>query len=345
MLAAWLETAGYTCTQAENAARAQALLTERAVDVALLDVTMPGQDGISLARDLRDRHPEMLVILVIGLQRVDLAAEAMRLGLRDYLLKPFTRQDLLQSIRRAVEWRDSLQRDHAARLALQAEIGARRQALVAAFGALENVSAGALETLLVAQTRRNPAKAAHAVRVARMAVDLATALGVDDTLKAHIERGALLHDIGKIAMPDALMHKDGPFSEEEFETIRRHAQIGFEIVGSVPALKIPAELVLASHEAFDGSGYPRGLAGSAIPLGSRIIAVVDTFDALTWGRQQRDPVGRARAAAELVRCAGTQFDPDLVRAWLRVAEWLSTEPSQNTDLTLAGVETATGARS
>ncbi len=342
MLAAWLEAAGYTCAQAHDAAQAVALLAEQPADVALVDLTMPGKDGMSLARDLRDRHSEMAVILVTGQQRFDVAVEGMRLGLRDYLLKPFSRQDLLQSVRRAVEWRASLQRDLAARLALQSEIEARRQALADAFIALENASAAALEALLVAQTRRNPAKAAHALRVAEMAVDLADAIGVDDETRSHIERGALLHDIGKIAMPDALMHKPGPLSEEEIATIRTHARIGFEIVSTVPALRVPAEIVLASHEAYDGTGYPYGLAGDAIPLGSRIIAVVDTFDALTWGRLNRDPVSRARAAAELVRCAGTQFDPDVVRAWLRVAEWQHPEQRAASDPSFAALEAGTG---
>jgi response regulator RpfG family c-di-GMP phosphodiesterase len=153
-----------------------------------------------------------------------------------------------------------------------------------------------------------------------MAVTLGTKLGLIDTELAVLERGALLHDIGKVAMPDALMCKAGPLTEDEIAIIRTHPQVGFAIVSVVPSLQLPAEIVLASHEAGDGSGYPRGLAGAAIPLGARITAVTDTFDALTWSRVYHEPVSKVRAAAELVRCAGTQFDPEVVQAWLRVLD-------------------------
>jgi putative nucleotidyltransferase with HDIG domain len=341
MLAAWLEAAGCTCAQAHDADEALSLLADRPADVALLDLAMPGQDGIWLARELRERSSDTALIMVTGLQRFDAAVDAMRIGVRDYLLKPFSRQELLQSVRRAVEWRESLERQRAEGLALRAEIETRSSALADAFTALENASAAALEALLVAQTSRSPEKAAHAVRVAAMAVDLAKALGVDEAMQSHIERGALLHDIGKIAMPDALMHKTGPLNEEEITLIRTHAAIGRDIVSTVPALRVPADIVFASHEAWDGSGYPRGLAGTEIPLGSRVIAVVDTFDALTWGRLYRDPVGHARAAAELVRCAGIQFDPDVVRTWLRIAERYPANGRDAADLEYASVESPT----
>jgi len=345
MLATWLETAGYACTQASDAAEALTLVTGGSAEVALVDLTMPGQNGIWLARELRERHGDMAIILVTGLQSFEAAVEGMRLGLRDYLLKPFSRQELLESVRRAIEWRASLQKDREAYLALQTEIDRRRRALIDAFAALESTSTAALQALLTAHARRTPGKIAHAARVANMAVELAAALGVDPDTIAHIERGALLHDIGKIAMPDTLMCKPGPLSEEEIGTIRTHPEIGFEVVSTVPALAIPAQIVLASHEAFDGTGYPQGLSGEAIPLGSRIVAVVDTFDALTWSRPRRDPISRARAAAELVRGAGAQFDPDVVRAWLRVAEWDQTDQDETPARALATVETPTGRRS
>jgi response regulator RpfG family c-di-GMP phosphodiesterase len=153
-----------------------------------------------------------------------------------------------------------------------------------------------------------------------MAVALAEALDVSGTELVEIEHGALLHDLGKVAMPDALIYKPGPLTEDEIAVIRTHAQIGHDIIAVVPSLQKAAQIVLYSHESWDGTGYPAGLAGDDIPLGSRITAVVDTFDALTWGRVYRDAVSYARAAAELVRCAGTQFDPRVVHAWLRVAE-------------------------
>ena len=185
---------------------------------------------------------------------------------------------------------------------------------------IEQATAAALDALITTLAHRHPDAVAHARRVARMATALGRALRLDEATITDIERGALLHDIGKVAMPDALMQKPGPLTEEDIALIRTHVEVGREIVGAAPALAVAADIVGTSHEAWDGSGYPHGLTGEAIPIGARIIAIVDTFDALTWGRGDDDPVVYARAAAELVRCAGSQFDPDVVRAWLRVAE-------------------------
>jgi response regulator RpfG family c-di-GMP phosphodiesterase len=320
MLTTWLHGAGHRCIVACDANEALAAMHAQPADVALLDLALPGMDGVWLARQLRESQRDTALIMVTGLQRFDAAVEGMRLGVLDYLLKPFTRRQLLDSINRAVEWRESTRRQKLEHARLQEEIDRRSEALSDTFTRLQCVSAGALESLLVTLHARNPDACAHGRRVAEMAVTLADALGVGGEERAHIERGALLHDIGKIAIPDALIHKPGPLTEEEIAVIRTHVQIGHDIIAVVPPLEEAARIVLCSHEAWDGSGYPAGYAGKQIPLGSRITAVVDTFDALTWGRVYRDAVSYARAAAELVRCAGTQFDPDVVHAWLRVAE-------------------------
>ena len=320
MLTTWLDAAGYTTRAAADAVEALAVMDEWDVDVALLDLALPGRDGVWLARQLRDTQRDTALIMVTGLQRFDAAVEGMRLGVMDYLLKPFSRRQLLDSVQRAVEWRQSTERQRTELEDLRCQIKGKSDALAEAFQELEHASAGALESLIVTLDTRNPDASAHARRVASMAVDLAKALSVSGQALVDVERGALLHDIGKVAMPDALIHKPGPLTEDEIAIIRTHARIGHDIIAVVPSLGEAARIVLYSHEAWDGSGYPAGLAGEEIPIGSRITAVVDTFDALTWGRVYRDAVSYARAAAELVRCAGTQFDPDVVHTWLRLAD-------------------------
>jgi response regulator RpfG family c-di-GMP phosphodiesterase len=262
----------------------------------------------------------MALIMVTGQQRFDAAVEGMRLGVRDYLLKPFTRTELVHSVRRAAEWQESLARQREHEQELRRDIEERSRALSEAFKAIEIASSATLAALLETLGHRDAETAAHAVRISRMAGELAVAVGVSGDLRVDIERGALLHDIGKVAMPDSLIYKTGPLTEEEIALIRTHPAVGHSILSVVPALAVAAEIVLASHEAWDGSGYPRGLTGTEIPLGSRIVGVVDTYDALTWGRRHRDPISRVRAAAELVRCSGTQFDPEVVNRWLRVAD-------------------------
>lgn len=320
MLVAWLQGAGYRCGEAAGAGTALEYLETHAVDVSLIDLAMPGHDGLWLAREIRARSQDIGLVVITGLQRFDAAVESMRLGVLDYLLKPFSRQDLLLTVRRAVAWRETLRRDGERSAELHRVIETRQRGLAGRFEALGDPSAGALEALLVTLHQRHPAAAAHARRVARMAVDLALALGLTPSETADVERGALLHDIGKVVLPDAVMEKAGPLEEEEIALIRTHAQCGHDIVSVVPALRPAAEIVRASHEAWDGSGYPAGLAGTEIPIGARIVAVVDTFDVLTWGSLAHDPIAYARAAAELVRSAGVRFDPDVVRAWLRVAD-------------------------
>lgn len=327
MLTTWLGGAGYECRAVADAAEALMAAEEQPADVALLDLALPGEDGIWLARQLREQTRDTALIMVTGLQRFDAAVEGMRLGVMDYLVKPFTRRQLLDSVDRAVQWREHALRAKSERQRLEQQIELNGQAVSDAFRQLESASAATLDALLVTLHTRNPEACAHARRVAQMALMLAHAMGVAEPELTHIARGALLHDIGKVAMPDALIHKPGPLTEEEIALIRTHAQVGHEIVATVPSLREAARVVLHSHEAWDGSGYPAGLCGGEIPLGSRIVAVVDTHDALTWGRICRDAVSTARAAAELVRCSGSQFDPDVVRAWLRVAEQTEAQPA------------------
>lgn len=320
VLVTWLEACGYRCAAAGDADAALDYVSAHAVDVALLDLALPGRDGLWLATRLRAQASDTALILVTGQQRFDAAVAGMRLGVLDYLVKPFSRDHLLQAVRRAAEWRASLRRDLEREAALQQEIAARQAAIADAFAALQQTTTGAIEALLETLHRRNPNEHAHAARVARMAVDLAAAMGVAPSEMADIERAALLHDIGKIALPDALMHGDGPLMDADVAMIRRHVELARDIVGRVRALAGVAAIVGASHEAFDGSGHPAGLSGDEVPLGARIISVVDTFDALTWRVDAADPVTFARAAAELVRCAGTRFDPRVVHAWLRTAD-------------------------
>ncbi len=321
MMSQWLTTAGYQCASASAAVEALDVVDRQpSIDVALLDLAMPGEDGVWLARRLRERQNDLALIMCTGWQSFDAAVEGMRIGILDYLLKPFTRTELMEAVQRGLKWRQEAQQAREERQRLESEIEQRSLALADAFRALEAASSSALEALLVTFNNRDPDAFEHAKRVARMSTALGAAIGLKDTVLTQVEHGALLHDIGKIAMPDSLMRKPGPLSEEEIGIIRTHPKIGYDIVRVLPRLRPAAEIILTSHEAWDGSGYPKGLRGDDIPVGSRIVAVTDTFDALTWSRVYREPVSAASAAAELVRCAGSQFDPDIVRVWLRIVE-------------------------
>ena len=317
VLVAWLTDEGYRCVAAGDAAEALTRGAVRSFDVALVDWMLSDEGGARLGRELRNTHRDMALIVVTNTQ-ID-ALQATDLEITEQLYKPFTRQQLIDTVGCAVRWRATRKLSDGWR-DLDQRLTARAMELAQVFVEADTASTSALRALITQVHRSNPEAALHAQRVARMAVAIGTWLRLPTADLDLVEQGALLHDVGKAALPDAIIAKPNPLTDEEIAIIRTHPQVGFAMVSAVPALRRPAELVLASHEAWDGSGYPRHLAGSAIPLGARITAVADTFDALTWSRVYREPVSQVRAAAELVRCAGTQIDPAVVHAWLRLMD-------------------------
>ena len=316
MLSRWLQSAGLRCTAASTPAEALDTFDRDPADVALIDLRLGRDSGLTTVRELRARREDLAIVLVTGVASFDAAVEGMRLGVMDYLLKPFTRGELLNLVGRALDWSASQSGQRAERERFEREVERRRRELAETFMRLEVASTATLDALLATLERCSPETYVHAQRVARVAVVLARVLGLPPEVVTDVERGALLHDIGKVAMPGAIINKPGPLSESEAAVVWSHPQVGHDIVSVVPALRPAAEIVLASHERYDGKGYPRGLAGDAIPIGARIAAVADVFDVLTSPRSYRDPVSADVACAELSRCAGSQFDPDVVRAWL-----------------------------
>jgi putative nucleotidyltransferase with HDIG domain len=318
MLSSWLQSEGLRCTPASTSAEALAAFERDPADVALIDLRLGHDSGLTAARGLRERRNDVAIVLVTGVASFDAAVEGMRLGVMDYLLKPFTREQLLSMVGRALDWSAGQSKISTDRLRFAEEIDRRRRDLADAFTRIEVASTATLDALLTTLDRCSPETYVHAKRVARVAVILAQRLGLSAAAVTDIERGALLHDIGKVAMPDAIINKPGPLSESEVAIVWSHPQIGHDIVAVVPELWPAAEIILASHERYDGTGYPRGLVGEGIPIGARIASVADVFDVLTSPRTYRDPVSIEQACAELARCAGSQFDPDVVREWLRL---------------------------
>ncbi len=311
---------GYSCIGIGDPREAVIAAREHDADVALLDLSMPEEDGLSLARRLREEIVDLPVVLITGTQSFDAAVEAMRIGILDYLLKPFAMRDLFEAVDRAVEWRRGALRARSESEELHRQIAERTGRLRDTFTDHALASSAALDALLETLNQRDPAALAHARRVAAFSLAVARTLALPDDTLPSIEHAALLHDVGKIAIPDAVMFKPGPLTAEEFAVMRSHVQIGHDIAMTVPYLRPAAAIVLATHERFDGAGYPNGVKGTDIPIGARLIAVADVFDALTSSRVYRDPIGIEQAHAELVRAAGSHLDPDVVAAWLQAAD-------------------------
>lgn len=320
LMARWLASGGYSVRTASNAEEALQRVHVEAPAVALCDIRMPGRDGLWLAQHIRHDSPETAVIMATGVQDVGSAVTTLRQGVIDYLTKPFGRDRLRESVSRAVEWHKAAMDSRRWRETLEGEVTRKRQRLGEALASMPIDDDHALDGVLAALTAGDHDAYAHAYRVAALAASVGCALRLHEDDMASLERGALLHDVGKLAMPDALLRKPAPLTVEEQDLIRQHPQIASDLISTVPYLAAAAELVRDAQERVDGRGYPNGTHASDVAVGARIIAVADAFDAMTRPRVFRDAITPQEAMLELERCAGTQFDADVVAIFRRVVQ-------------------------
>jgi putative nucleotidyltransferase with HDIG domain len=285
-------------------------------------------DGIGLLEQTKNKYPEMPVIMVTAVHDISVALAAIRNGAYDYLLKPFEQRDqLLNPIRRALENRRLKLELRDYQLDLESKVAMRTEQLQHAMGELEHVNEQLeksrdvlLEALGDALDLKDAETEGHSKRVTAFTVEIARAMGIRDKRLRVIARGAFLHDIGKMAVPDSMLRKPGPLDPEEVKEVRRHCEHGYQLVRRIPFLSEEAEIVYAHQEQWDGSGYPRGLKGGEIPLGARIFSIADTLDAITSDRPYRPARSYEAARKEIIRCSGTQFDPAIVAVFLTVPE-------------------------
>jgi response regulator RpfG family c-di-GMP phosphodiesterase len=322
LMSRWLEAGGYSVATASNAEEALGRLEDIAPAVALCDIRMPGHDGLWLAERIRQRCPETAVIMATGVQDVGPAVESLRQGVIDYLTKPFGRDRLRDAVVRGLEWHRSAWDARRWRESLEQEMEIRRLRAGAAIAALRIDTDDAVDGMLSMLTLSDRDAYAHGYRVAALSVSIARQMGVPEDQIPAIEHGALLHDMGKLAMPEAILRKPAPLTTEEQLLVRRHPAIGSGLLASVRYLRPAVDVIRAAHERIDGLGYPDGLRGADIPLGSRIVSVADAYDTMTRPRVFRDAISAAEAVLELERCSGTQFDPAVVAAFRKVAESL-----------------------
>jgi putative nucleotidyltransferase with HDIG domain len=315
LLTRWVMACGLRATLAATATQALEEMSREPAAVALCDIRMPGRDGLWLAAELRARHPETAVVMASGDDRFTSAVASLRTGAIDYLVKPLRQSQVTDAVQRGLAWHRAQVEARASRERLEMEIRSRQLELSTTLAGARLNSIGAVDALLKMLTAYAPGAREHARRVAALAVDTALLMGITEPHLSHIERGALLHDLGKIAIPAAILDKPSPLTPAERAIVERHPETGYELIREVPFLERAAEIIRASHERFDGTGYPSGLAERQIPLGSRIIALADAFDAMT----HRDTyIGRrspADALAELETSSGAQFDPEVLAAF------------------------------
>jgi cyclic di-GMP phosphodiesterase len=316
LMARWIASLGLRPKTAASADEALEALREQHCDLAVIDVMMPGHDGLWLATQLQRDHPHTAVVIATAYTEL-LDGDSRPLPIADLLVKPFQRDRFALAVDRGRQWRKETLEEIQWQAQLAAEVNDRIEQVITAV-AQRASGADEADALNALATLRMPETMAHSERVSRYAQSVAREMRVEGELGTTLELAARFHDIGKIAMPDALLTKPSPLTPGELAIMRRHAELGAELLQGTGALASIAPLVLTSHEWFNGGGYPRRLAGSDIPLATRIITVVDAYDAMTQDRSYRQGSHRQDAIAELLRCTPTQFDPDIVAAFLSV---------------------------
>jgi putative two-component system response regulator len=306
------------CSEAHSAFDALNKLKNSHFDLVITDIMMPGMTGIELLRCIKRRDPETAVVMATGLMDVNAAVHALRLGASDFVTKPFDLAAITRAVDRALERRRLVIANRCYREELERKVKERTLELNGALREIEESYKMTLEALVSALDAREHETHAHSLRVREYTLTLAQELGLERDDLVQVGRGALLHDVGKIGVPDSILLKPEKLTPGEWEVMREHPQIGYEILRGIGFLAPAAEIVLAHQERWDGKGYPKGLAGTKIPLGARIFSVVDTMDAMTSDRPYRKALSFEEASREVRCCAGTQFDPNVVAAFIKV---------------------------
>ena len=322
MIAVALERHGYAVELAGGGREALSALEMNTFNLVLTDVVMQDIDGIALLDRIHALQPNLPVVMVTAVHDIGVAIESMRLGAYDYLLKPFEQEQLIGTVERALSHRQALEETQNYHQSLEEMVRARTELLRHAMEDLEHSYDVTLEALGDALDLKDSETEGHSKRVTAYAIALARAMGIPPEDIKIIARGAFLHDIGKMAIPDEILRKPGKLTPEEQELMHEHCSRGYNMLRKIPFLAGAAEIVFCHQEHYDGKGYPNRLSGREIPVGARIFAVADALDAITSDRPYRKARGFAEARGEILHCSGTQFDPSVVEVFLKMPDEL-----------------------
>jgi putative nucleotidyltransferase with HDIG domain len=318
MMGSILERQGYDVQLAASGREALEALKLNAFDLVLTDIVMQDVNGIALLERIHTQQPNLPVVMVTAIHDISVAIDSMRRGAYDYLLKPFEREHLINTVERALTHRRVLEKSHNYQQSLEQMVRARTEMLRHAMEDLEHSYDVTLEALGDALDLKDSETEGHSKRVTAYTIALARAMGIAPAEIKVIARGAFLHDIGKMAIPDDILRKPGTLTTGEQDVMREHCTRGYHMLRKIPFLAGAAEIVFCHQEHFDGSGYPSGLRGREIPIGARIFAVADTLDAITSDRPYRKSRSFDVAREEILRCSGTQFDPAIIEVFLKI---------------------------
>ena len=310
----------FQCITARNGKEALAALQHGQFDAVISDLHMPGISGMELLAEARRCYPRLAFLVTTGVDDVDVGVRAMRSGADDYLVKPLNENAVMASLESALHKRQLEKQVENYRQHLEEMVAERTAQLQGALKQIERSYEDTLQSLGAAIDLRDDETGGHSRRVCRYSLEIARAMGWADKQLESLARGAYLHDIGKLGIPDGILLKPGPLTEGERKFMQQHVQIGFDVVKDIPFLADAAEIILMHHERYDGGGYPRGLKGEEILPGARIFAIVDTLDAITSDRPYRLASSFESALDTIRRLSGSQFDPKVVSVFLNIRD-------------------------
>jgi len=310
----------YECRKAGSAEQALLQLQEMEFQLVISDITMSGMSGLEMIPHVKSHSPNTVVVMISGMQTVESAIDALRLGAFDYLMKPFDLRQVEAVVKRALEHHDLIVAKQRYENHLEELVEHRTAELDRALDSLEEAYRATLKALTTALETRDQETHGHSERVVSYSLRLGREYGLNREQMKALEFGSLLHDIGKIGVPDSILRKPAKLTEDEWVLMREHPLHGQQILRGIEFLQGAARVVAQHHEQWDGSGYPLGLHEEDIDLNARIFAVADAFDAITSDRVYRKGKSYEAAAKELDDWAGRQFDPKVVAAFHRVAK-------------------------
>lgn len=308
----------YRCEATASAEEALSLLRSKEFDLIISDIMMSGMSGLEMVPEVLALSPDAVVVMISGVQTIESAIRALRAGAFDYIMKPFDLRQVEAAVIRALEHHDLRVAKRRYENHLEELVKKRTEQLDKALISVEDAYRSTLKALAHALETRDAETHGHSERVVTFSLRLGRELGLNEEQTRSLEFGSLLHDIGKIGVPDAILRKPAKLTEQEWVKMREHPLHGQAILRGIEFLEGAARVVAQHHEKWDGSGYPLGLRGEAIDLNARIFAVADAFDAMTSDRVYRAGKPYEAAAEELERFAGKQFDPHVVEAFHRV---------------------------
>jgi putative nucleotidyltransferase with HDIG domain len=291
-------------------------------DIVLLDIHMPRLSGIETLRRLKKLYPDISIIIVTASKEFEYARLALKEGAYDYIVKPFDSSSVRSVINRAAE-RSRLIND-----IKDYQENLERKVITQA-NQLISLYADTLEAMISALDMRECETGRHSYRVTEYTIILARNFGVPYSDLGGMAKGALLHDIGKIGVPDHILLKPEKLTEDEMEIMRKHPIYGYNLLKKFRFLEKAAEIVLSHHENFDGTGYPHKISGNEIPLGARIFSIVDTFDAMTTSRSYRRAISYQEAIDLIAQSSGSQFDPEIIEIFINIPNELWTKARTN----------------